>query len=84
MVHLAEIALLEGDQALARRTWEQAYAIAPFNRFVVDFRERVESPNPDFQVPERLMPAVGDQSAGAHYIQWIRSHGTAQVRVLAD
>jgi len=53
-VHLAEIALLEGDQPLARRTWEKAYAIAPFNKFVVDFREQVESPNPDFHVPEWL------------------------------
>jgi hypothetical protein len=53
-VHLAEIALLEGDKDLARRTWEQAYAIAPFNKFVVDFREHVESPNPNFHVPEWL------------------------------
>jgi hypothetical protein len=63
VVHLAEIALLEGDQVLARRTWEQAYSIAPFNKFVVDFRERVESANPDFHVPEWFTRAVSDQSA---------------------
>ncbi len=68
VVHLAEIALLEGDQALARRTWEQAYSIAPFNKFVVDFRERVESANPDFHVPEWLTLAVGDQSAGSLHL----------------
>jgi hypothetical protein len=59
-VHLAEIALLEGDRPLARRTWKKACAIAPFNKFVVGFRERVESPNPDFQVPE-------------WFAQWFRS-----------
>lgn len=64
LVHLADIALLEGDHALARRTWEQAYAIAPFNNFVVEFRDKVESQNPDFRIPEWFRRAMGDDPGG--------------------
>jgi len=45
-MHLARIALLEGDPQHARAIWQEARAIAPFHNFVFEFREEVEARNP--------------------------------------
>jgi len=47
-MHLARIALLEGNPQRARAIWQEARAITPFHNFVFEFRQEVEARNPDF------------------------------------
>lgn len=49
-MHLAYIALLEGNPQRARAIWQEARAITPFHNFVFEFRQEVEARNPDFHL----------------------------------